>query len=189
MREIVVLCDACQEDSKQKASPVTVAIDSARSYNLDLCEEHQRQLIKPLQTLIVTVGVPSERLQDQTPPKLNPHQTGQPAPKRGAGDFQGLLECPVGDYSAKHVSSIVRHLQNAHGAGPGQTPPSEWLLGLVCPLCNTEHQPLHAHHNSKHLSDIRGGLPGLFDKAKELGDPHGVIAAQKARLIKQVQDA
>lgn len=173
MREIAIYCDACQGPKRRVGSPVTVAIDGPDFYSLDLCEDHSETLLSPLRALIGTMGVPTE--------KLAPKKTG--SKPKGAADFTGTLPCPACPQTFTTLASTLAHLQTHHGHKV-EGSPSLWFFGEKCPVCGIVPDAglARGHMQSRH-GEIRGGLPGLFEEAKRLGDPHGVVAEQEARRV------
>lgn len=165
-REIVAWCDVhLAEDERVPATTVTVTVDGAGPVEIDLCAEDRKRYVEPLVELLTAHGAAPTR--------------GALAPARAAIDGRAgkpttrprhlqCLWCPL-DYSAQ--SGYLAHLRKVHGF---DSLPDAY--GEQCPLCGQSFTALGAHTVRAHDAT----QTAAFVLARELGDPHGVVARRIA---------
>jgi hypothetical protein len=171
-------CDVCISDDvdKEPAVTFTVAIDTAAPVALDLCEVHRKALLDPLAEALTAHGYRA----DMEPAYRNPAlKVGGHPGRRGTG--VPCLWCPE---SYGSVSGLAGHMHKVH-AFPARKDgranlSAAYGVGGGCPYCGrlmngTRPAQLGIHMARSHPGEP-SGLPASFVRARELGDPHGVVA-------------
>jgi hypothetical protein len=177
-QEIVRLCDPClADDERVNASAVTVALNG-KPLLLDLCEDHEALLIKPLrdvlaafgQTVTAPTGAPKRAYTKRTPPSAA--EPAGPAPAMPATEGH-VHVCPFEHTGYAGASALLKHLDSVHGLRGIYA-----ATGGVCPLCGVERPPSGAHSLAGHVRDEHGepSLSRAVVAAEAIGDPHGVHA-------------
>jgi hypothetical protein len=173
MRMIVAVCDLCHEQGEDASGEtVTLALDKTGPLSIDLCKDHRVELVDPLRRL------------------LNQH--GTPPAAASQGDAKGSTmpsdstvraPCPLCPVERVGAQGIALHLESSHGFKVGPRQGSKLFDVRHCPLCNAgPFMSVGLQHLSSAHPEVAGGIAGLFAAAESKGDPHGIVAANRARL-------
>lgn len=166
-------CDVCQEEMPGEEREV--ALDGRRPLYVDLCAEHEEQLLGPLREILSTHGSPTRTTQ----PVLGYRQ-----PARAPSKSHPCILCSS---SFSGAGDLGRHYADVHGyARTGKHGTSlATVYGKVCPLCGQEQgSRAHMRSHRAELGDDPTNTATLFARADELGDPHGVVAKVRANAPK-----
>jgi hypothetical protein len=160
---ITVTCDKCKGPD---ADEYTVHNSKGKAVVLDLDKACFEEVYGSGLALADDKGVAPGK-----GPKVAPKQQ----PTRDKSGTRICLVCPE---TRASDGGILNHMQTEHGF-PMSIPE---VFGNVCPLDGKEYPP-GSHHLAKQHKDL-GHISQAFAKAKEDGDPHGVVAARIAELEK-----
>lgn len=196
-KEIVVWCDPCLDaDQRTPSREVKIGLHG-RWRTLDLCEQHEKELLTPLEQMVeahgATVDVPHKAVPRSATTRVKARgnkETG-PQPEATLIQFEQMgtrlgrdpvngrvwqcLWCPL-DYAS--TSGFSRHLRTAHDLSEYL---SEVFVGL-CPVCGKGDVEVMGSHIKKSHDDM--GFRSLVDAyvwARDHGDPHGSYAAILAK--------
>lgn len=177
-QEIVSWCDACG-DEPQRGHPVTLLVGDTGQRIIDLCDEHEEEILSGLRELIEKFG--RSALNDPSP-----HQQGQlPLGQmrhlnlpRGRKDIARPFECFFCDIGWATLTSLANHYREVHGRIEVQGALD--LYGPTCPVCGEGEFGALGNHGSR--AHGAGNLGDLFRKAEDLGDPFGILRVRKAAL-------
>lgn len=154
----------------------TVTVDNGKTMTVDLCERHHKALLGPVVDLLTAHGY----REDIARPTVAPAKaSGWKTPPRG--QVHPCLWC---DRTWSSVSGLAGHLHVAHGfpaRGDGRSNLSLiYNVGRACPYCGREMGGNGPQRLGIHMARTHAGEPtrlaASFVRAREMGDPHGVVA-------------
>jgi hypothetical protein len=170
VRKIVELCDLhYAEEVEVPGKSVTFAIGAGKTHEVQLCDEHEKELIQPLRDLIKSHG----KATSEARPKASRATSAdgrKGTPPKGARN----QPCPLCDLDYASDSGLIRHVSTEHGMEG--TSLSD-IFGNVCPLCNKASGLMGQHvkrtHGDKALTTAMA-----FKVARDAGDEYGVVKAR-----------
>ena len=191
--EVKRWCDACmgEHDARVPGAPVTVSLAPRGALVLDLCDDHRKALLEPLEAALDAWGIKPES-QDLA-------RRARPAQRRTAAQAQNDLAtlvasqangsrrgqkpeggrahpcpwCPL-DYAG--ATSLRAHVMSQHDAPGGLD-----VLTDTCPLCGQSGiAQLSGHVTRVHRDEAANGWQSL-KVAEDKGDPFMVVAAVLAQ--------
>lgn len=179
--QVMAWCDVHLADDEHvpMVASHTAILDGGKSRTLDLCEEHEAAMWKPLAG-VVGLGALTEQVQPLPPPArvmaagLPPRPGGSHA-RSSDGNTRTCLLCEA-TLEGRQVHN--RHLVEAHGL-----PRPQALYGGLCPLCAHEFATPQGHATHGWGVHQQPDLAALFAAAKAAGDPHGLVAAARQRVV------
>lgn len=182
-RRFITVCDWHEQTLDE-----TVEIPSDKLYGIDgtwyrigICDADKKELtFTELEEFIVEHGLRLKNgelpddMQVKPAGKAKVKTTGgRPTAQESALFALTGIQCMYCPTKSKNDKSLAQHMRNIHGfRGTSDS------FGSTCPLDNTESGNLAQHAMKTH--DLTG-LTALFEEAERQGDPHGVVAAAKAR--------
>lgn len=186
-REIVKWCDVhLANDEKVLAETVTVAFYNQPAVEIDLCDVCRKEIVDPLVRLLSEHGAPPDT-SNQPGKRARKMKAEEAVIRRSSFNADGTrkgmpptrarslicLWCEL-DYAAE--SGLTRHIEKAHVPFDSNLSGRE-LYGIQCPLCGDNYQHIAGHATKAH-SDLGPfhHYSQVFLKARELGDPFGIVA-------------
>jgi len=169
-------CDGCEaEVGHANAEPatveVTVTLPPLGPRLLDLCESHEKGLVEPLRSLLLSAGQDASRT-PQTPTK----PPGRNGPAARVPDRFPCLWCPE-TFGAQ--GGYMGHLVRVHGLPEGST--SATIYGTRCPLCGQGFDRVTSVGTHGRLVHGARSVAAAFVMADAAGDPHKLVSKAKRK--------
>lgn len=127
-KEIISWCDVDMlDDVKVPGRTVRVQIGLAQPVEVDLCEQHEKQLVEPLRELIEQHGQPTAAVDD--------------------------LTCPMCSKRYTKKESLAKHIRAKHTEAAVEEPVATHVQRKQCPDCDASFdtpQGLGAHRSRAH---------------------------------------
>jgi hypothetical protein len=174
-REIVAWCDVClSEDRNSRGRTVSITLDGAIPVGLDLCDEHEDEQLGTLRALMSKYGAPVQPVRKSASLQAPPREV-KPEPP--------AVVCPICRETRSTLQSMGQHLNRSHDISLPERAAAPAFFGLRCPVCGEgPFANLGIQHAIGSHPELQGGGPALFARARQLGDPHGVVAQHEARV-------
>jgi len=203
------ICDACLAWKGAEVDEGVERVDVVAGSTLDLCPEH-REGTSRVFALLAEFGTGAELVKAtrkraaavaRVAPTNGAAAVAAPAPNRRGGKrararrnnsapvarvvevAEGVSpvgECPLCGHVSPTTSALGMHLRQTHATTVGE------IYGRVCPLCEAEAATtgaLGVHGATTHGIERGTGVVGLFARARNEGDPLGVIASRATAIV------
>lgn len=167
-------CDrhALTEERVEASQSVNLSLPGYPERTVDLCDDCHVFLFADLTEVVAKNGRPAEA---GTPKAANPANK-PPAPTQPALDSG--IPCPKCRAWFRNDKALNSHWKNSHYSSHDGLRLGE-LYGSTCPICGVEELGNVGVHTS--AIHAVGGTGSAMQAAVLAGDPHGVVAAFRAR--------
>ena len=164
-------CDPCiaEDAPSEPAHTVPITLDDGRVLTLDLCERHDKALLGPVRDALAAYGYRGDMATS------DPRRRGQKP--NGVPDIR-CLWCNADPWAS--VTGLAGHLASVHGfpADKEGRASVSMIFGTDCPYCGKAVGSVAGFGSHMHRAHVGepSKMSSAYVRARELGDPHGVVA-------------